>query len=1292
MNKNSIIFLDGNQVFSDFRKIGLLGKIQKIVAKIKDIESSYLHAIESNQSLNNSDLDKLKKLLDYGPKNIKSISDHNSFFIGPRIGTISPWSSRATDIAKHCNIPLNKIERCISIKMDCKPNLSEDELMAIAKLIYDQMTEDIFLQKSDIKKLFTHQAPKPINHINILEDGLDAIRTFSVNHGLALSDDEISYLYNYFVSINRNPTDAELMMFAQANSEHCRHKIFNAKWTINHEENERSLFQMIKNTHEITPQKTVVAYSDNSSIVEGKKSMRFYTDHEGHYKEHEDLTHYLMKVETHNHPTAISPFAGAATGAGGEIRDEGATGRGSKPKAGLSGFSVSNLRIPDYPQSWEKKTIGKPSRIASPLQIMIDGPIGAASYNNEFGRPNIAGYFRTLEIEHQSKWYGYHKPIMLAGGVGNILDKHTHKHALNENDLLIQLGGPAMLIGLGGGAASSMDTGSNLENLDFDSVQRGNPELQRRAQEVIDRCWQMHDNNPILSIHDVGAGGLSNAFPELINDGGVGAVFNLRDVNNEEPGMSPKEIWCNEAQERYVLAIKESDLERFKLICERERCPFAVVGRATKDKKLLVKDNLLKEDVVNMDLGILLGKPPKMEKNVIPPKKLEEKQGQLYGNLSEDLERVLNYPAVANKNFLITIGDRSVTGLISRDQMIGPWQVPVSDVAVTKLDFTSYHGEAFAVGEKTPLAIIDAPASARMAVGEAITNITASNIPELSSIKLSANWMAATGQNDQDYELFEAVKTIGMDLCPQLSLSIPVGKDSLSMQTKWNDKQDKSVQSPLSVIISAFSECSDTRKTLTPQLQRDQNSTLIFIDLGEGKNRLAGSSYLLSQNEVGKTCPDLEDSTLLKNFFSSIQKLNQENKLLAYHDRSDGGLIITLLEMAFAGRCGIDIQLDQSMDNAVIETLFNEELGAVIQVSNQHVDEVEQWLKTHITEHIFKIGKPDLKHTISIKDSNANELYQSTRSHLQKIWSSTSYHMQTLRDNPKSAHEEFVAIEDDLDPGIQVKLSFEVPEKVHIKKTKPKIAVLREQGVNGQNEMAAAFYYAGFDAHDVHMSDLMTGRLKLSDFQAMVACGGFSYGDVLGAGQGWGKSILFNEKLKGQFQEFFNQKNKLTLGVCNGCQMLSSIKEIIPGTDYWPSFVKNESEQFEARFVSVEIQKTNSPFFNEMQGSILPIAVAHGEGRIQFDHPDHLDQLVQNGLAALNYVDHFSKGTLRYPLNPNGSEMGITGITNFDGSVTIMMPHPERVFLADQNSWYPKDWNHFGPWYKMFANANLYFN
>ena len=1234
MQKKIMSSLVGNKIYSNFRANNLLRVIQAKHPSVVDLSSAYIHIFESEEKLNSIELNNLKQILDYGEKADIQKKFNNVLFIGPRIGTISPWSSRAKDIVVHCGININKIERLSKVFFQTDDVISKKEMISIGRIISDQMTESIFLDEKSSFQLFSNPKQKKIEYIAFLSNGKKAIEDYTSKNGLALSGEEILYLSDYYTKLNSNPTDAELMMFAQANSEHCRHKIFNASWTIEGKTQENSLFGMIRNTHKASPQKTIVAYSDNSSVIEGSKINRFYPNKSGLFQENLKLTHYIIKVETHNHPTAISPFAGAATGAGGEIRDEGATGRGSKPKAGLSGFSVSNLNIPNFKQPWEKNNIGFPERIASSLKVMIEGPIGAASYNNEFGRPNILGYFRTLETHHNGENIGYHKPIMLAGGIGSISDNHTKKKSISDGNLLIQLGGPAMLIGLGGGAASSMNTGSNQESLDFASVQRGNPELQRRAQEVIDACWQMDSENPILSIHDVGAGGLSNAFPELIHDGGIGAIMDIRNIHNEELAMSPKEIWSNEAQERYVLAIEKSSLEMFTSICARERCPFAIIGEAKNQKNLIVKDSLLNEDVINMNLDVLLGNPPKLKKNVIKPTLKQNIKYEIDGNnLLESISRVLHFPSVASKNFLITIADRSVTGLVARDQMVGPWQVPVSDVGVTKSTFNSISGEAMAIGEKAPIAITNAAASARMSVAESITNIAASAINNLSLIKLSANWMAASGENDRDYELFEAVKTVGMELCPKLGISIPVGKDSMSMQTSWNDNDSKTVTSPLSLIVSAFSETYDVNKTLTPQLNLEKTSSLILIDLGNNKNRMGGSCFNSVSNINGGVTPDLDDPSLIKNFFDGIQNLNKKNKILAYHDRSDGGLITTVLEMAFAGHCGIDLNLN--VEDEMFKFLFNEELGAVIQILDDDVIEILKYFNDELGLAAQVIGAPNNKQSIKIYNES-NLILESSRGKLQQDWAETSYKIQSIRDNPKTAKEEFDLILDDSFEGIQPKINFDIPKSVNIKKTKPKIAILREQGINGQSEMAAAFNYAGFDSFDVHMSELSDGTKNLNDFQGLAACGGFSYGDVLGAGRGWANSILFNEKVRDSFQKFFERDNTIALGVCNGCQMMSHIKEIIPGTDLWPTFIKNESEQFEARFLSVEVKKNNSLFFDGMADSIIPVVVSHGEGRASFSDENNVIEMLKNEQITLKFDD--KNGTLSYPNNPNGSQ------------------------------------------------------
>jgi len=1264
---------------------------------------------------------------------------YQRLLVVPRLGTISPWSTKATDIAQHCGLSeVARIECGVVYYLSTpggKP-LSKAMQAAVLSLLHDRMTETVLDNiDSAAEKIFKHGKPQPLETVNVLKGGRRALEKANREMGLALSTDEIDYLVENFQKLKRNPTDVELMMFAQANSEHCRHKIFNADWVIDGEAQDMSLFGMIRNTHKVSPQGTVVAYSDNSSVIEGARVERFYPRAGGGYAFSDELTHILMKVETHNHPTAIAPFAGAATGSGGEIRDEGATGSGSKPKAGLTGFSVSNLNIPGFGQPWESP-YGKPSRIVSALQIMLDGPIGAAAFNNEFGRPNLAGYFRTFEEQVSGEMRGYHKPIMLAGGVGNISAIHTHKHDLPVGALVVHLGGPGMLIGLGGGAASSMDTGANAENLDFDSVQRGNPEMQRRAQEVIDRCWQMGANNPILSIHDVGAGGMSNALPELVHGGGRGAHFELRKIPLDETGMSPKQIWCNESQERYVLAIAPERLEEFRAFCERERCPFAVVGVAAENDQLIVHDTEFDNDPVNMPLSVLLGKPPKMTRNVKReiPRLTSFDSSAL--DLREAIERVLRLPSVASKTFLISIGDRTVGGMTARDQMVGPWQVPVADVAVTLMGFNTHRGEAFALGERTPLALVNAPASGRMAVGEALTNIAAARIDKIGDIKLSANWMAAAGHHGEDAALFNTVRAVGMELCPQLGIGIPVGKDSMSMKTVWQEEgETKSVTAPLSLIVTAFAPCADARHTLTPQLAADLDTCLLLIDLGQGKNRMGGSALAQVYKQVGDVAPDVDDAQILKSFFELMQRLNADGTLLSYHDRSDGGAFVTLCEMAFAAHIGLDIRLDE-LHGDTLRALFNEELGAVVQVRDRDAAHILQRARDAGLKSVQKIAT--LNETGMIEISRGGEkLFSDSGVNLQRIWSETTYQMQKLRDNPACAQQEFDRILDAADPGLHVKLTYDPSEaflppgrgkarmgvevasasqtsapspalsettshSTKLKETsakslviplqgggsmlsRPRIAILREQGVNGQVEMAAAFDRAGFNAVDVHMSDIISGRVKLEDFKGFAACGGFSYGDVLGAGAGWAKSILFNRRARDEFAAFFERGDTFALGVCNGCQMMSKLHEIIPGAENWAHFTRNQSEQFEARFAMVEVQPSPSIFFSGMAGSRMPIVVSHGEGYADFSDAKKLRAAQE--LVTLRYVDNTGLPTETYPLNPNGSPQGITGLTTPDGRFSIMMPHPERVFRAVQNSWYPREWQENGAWLRMFQNA-----
>ena len=1164
------------------------------------------------------------------------------------------------------------------------------------------MTEAVLRNINEAEQLFVEAGPTPLSTVAVLSAGRDALAEANRSLGLALAEDEIDYLVESYTRLDRDPTDVELMMFAQANSEHCRHKIFNATWSIDGEEQELSLFKMIKNTCAMNSEGVLSAYKDNASVIEGFRSERFYPETDSaRYSFNEEDIHILMKVETHNHPTAIAPWAGAATGSGGEIRDEGATGKGSKPKAGLTGFTVSNLNIPGFKQPWEKD-YGKPERIVSPLDIMIDGPLGGAGFNNEFGRPNLNGYFRTFEASVNGaggrEVRGYHKPIMLAGGLGNIKTGHIQKGDIPVGARLIVLGGPAMQIGLGGGAASSMTSGEGQADLDFASVQRDNPEMERRCQEVIDRCWQQGENNPVAFIHDVGAGGLSNALPELVHDGGCGGRFQLRAINNDEPGMSPLALWCNESQERYVMAVAAEDFNRFEAICKRERCPYAVVGEATEEQHLWVEDSHFKNNAVDMPLDVLLGKPPGMHRDV-QRHNVRPDAFDLSGiRLDEAIRRVMKLPSVAGKHFLITIGDRTITGLVNRDQMVGPWQVPVADCAVTASSFNAYTGEAMAMGERTPLALIDAPASGRMAIGEAITNIASARIKQISDIKLSANWMAAAGHPGEDEKLYDTVKAVGMELCPDLGIAIPVGKDSMSMRTQWQEEgEDKSVTSPLSLVISAFAPVQDIRKTITPQLRTDKgDSDLIVIDLGRDQNRMGGSALAQVYAQVGSKAPDVDSAADLKGFFASIQEMLNKDLLLSYHDRSDGGLFTTLVEMAFAGGTGIVVDLDKlaGSTDMILPALFNEELGAVIQVRHQDKGRVKDILAEHgLAACAHTIGKLADNQMISFS-FNGKDLISESRIRFQRWWQETSYRIQAMRDNPECARQEFDNLLDDHDHGLHASLPYDINKDVAAPYiatgVRPKMAILREQGVNGQVEMAAAFDRAGFDAVDVHMSDILSGDRSLDEFRGMAACGGFSYGDVLGAGEGWAKSVLFNERAREQFMTFFDRRDTFALGVCNGCQMLSNLHDLIPGAEHWPHFVRNQSEQFEARVSMVEVQKSNSILLQGMEGSRMPIAVAHGEGHAEFASMKHLAVLEANKQVALKFVDNKGNPTTRYPYNPNGSVQGVTGLTSRDGRVTIMMPHPERVFRTVQNSWHPDNWGEDAPLMRMFRNARLW--
>jgi phosphoribosylformylglycinamidine synthase len=1286
--------LRGRNALSAFRRNRLVHSLRSAVPRVTDVHAEYWHFVELERALSEAEARRLDRVLAYGPAGIAGAARGELMLVVPRFGTISPWSSKATDIARHCGLEVvRRIERGVAYYLvagDAR-KLTEGERAALLPHIHDRMTETVLVSFDEAVRLFAHYAPKPLAAVDILGGGIAALERANREMGLALSPDEIEYLVEQFRRVARNPTDVELMMFAQANSEHCRHKIFNANWIVDGKPEAATLFGMIRTTHEKSPRGTVVAYADNAAVMAGATVARFYPREDGAYRATQELTHTVMKVETHNHPTAISPFPGAATGAGGEIRDEGATGCGAKPKAGLAGFSVSNLRIPGFIQPWEADGIGQPRRIASPLQIMLEGPIGAASFNNEFGRPNLAGYFRTLEQRVGSEVRGYHKPIMIAGGVGSLAARHAHKRELSPGALLVQLGGPGMLIGLGGGAASSMGTGANLEDLDFDSVQRGNAEIQRRAQEVIDRCWALGDANPIRSIHDVGAGGLSNALPELVHSARRGGRFDLRRIPTEEPGMSPLQIWCNEAQERYVLAIDPADLKRFRGICERERCPFAVVGEASAEGRLIVADPLFDNRPVDMELAVLLGKPPRMTRDVtrrrreLPPLELAGIE------LREAAYRVLRLPAVADKTFLITIGDRTVGGLTARDQMVGPWQVPAADVAVTLLGFDTHHGEAFAVGERTQLALVDPQASGRMAVGEAITNIAAAPVAGIGDIKLSANWMAAAGHPGEDAALFDTVRAVALGLCPALGVSIPVGKDSLSMKTSWDDNGvRKEVTAPLSLIVSAFAPVADARGTLTPQLRTDCGDTaLVLIDLGAGLCRMGGSALGQVYGQTGDAAPDV-DAVRLKAFFGAVQRLNREGRILAYHDRSDGGLLATVCEMMFAGRTGASLELGSvSAGKSVLEVLFNEELGAVVQVREADLPAIQRvFAEAGLERCVHPIGTLNGEDTLAISAGGA-EVFRDKRTALRRAWSETTHHMQQLRDDPDCAREEYERMLDAGDPGLHAALTYDPRQDIAApyvaRSGRPRMAILREQGVNGQVEMAAAFDRAGFTAIDVHMSDIISGRVSLKDFRGFAACGGFSYGDVLGAGEGWAKSILFNARARAEFEAFFRRADTFALGVCNGCQMMANLRELVPGAEAWPHFVRNRSEQFEARFALLEVQRSPSLFFEDMAGSRMPIAVAHGEGFAEFRDAAALE--AAGPLIALRFVDNRGAPTESYPCNPNGSPGGITGLTTPDGRFTILMPHPERVFRTVQNSWHPADWGEDGPWLRMFRNA-----
>lgn len=1304
-----MLCLSGANALSSFRQEQLLKQLRSVDTLFQAVEARYVYFVQLDSADGQSVeadptvLQRLCRLLQADEQYHEPESGWQVSVV-PRLGTRSAWSSKATDIVRRCGMTeVVRVERGIQYLFS---ELGSQEPGEVSRaqaqaLLHDRMTESVIDLSQQLDSLFAIASPAPLVTIPVLEEGRVALEEHNRQMGLALSSDELDYLEQSFARLKRDPSDAELMMFAQANSEHCRHKIFNASWSLDGEAQSESLFGMIRHTHKTSPEGVLSAYHDNAAVIEGSTAQRWLAGPDGHYQATEEPVHIQIKVETHNHPTAISPFPGAATGSGGEIRDEGAVGNGSKPKAGLCGFTVSNLNIPDWNQPWEVDN-AKPDRLASALEIMQEGPIGAAAFNNEFGRPNLTGYFRTYcqsvplsadgAGEAASEVRGFHKPIMIAGGMGNIRAGNIEKQAVPAGSDIVVLGGPSMLIGLGGGAASSVASGAGDSELDFASVQRGNPEMQRRCQEVIDRCIALGEDSPILSIHDVGAGGLSNALPELVNDAGRGGDFELRSVLNDEPGMSPMAIWSNESQERYVVAIISDRLPLFESLCQRERCLYAVVGKATEERVLHVSDSHFDNDPVDMPLEVLLGKPPKLEITASHRAAGSDELASGSMDIDEVVQRILQLPAVASKNFLITIGDRSITGQVARDQLVGPWQMPVADVAVTVSDYQGYTGEAMAMGERSPIAVLDAAASARMALAESLTNIVAADIGDVSQVKLSANWMAASGHPGEDAALFDAVEAVGLGLAPALGIAIPVGKDSLSMKTVWQDEGgDHSVTAPLSLIVTAFAAVTDVRKTLTPEIQlNDADTDLLLIDLGAGQNRLGGSALAQVYGKVGTSVPDVDEPLLLKGLFNALQQLIRDEQILAWHDRSDGGLFVTLAEMAFAGNCGLKVNIN-SLPGDAIASLFNEELGGVLQVRSEQYAQVMAVFESHgLGDVVHMLGKPTEGAELELWQGDVLLMKDSVAS-LRTQWWQTSYRMQYLRDNPESADEELAHISREDDPGLSPRLSFDPSSSLvngapELLKTRPAMAILREQGVNGHFEMAAAFDRAGFDTVDVHMSDLFEGRHDLASFKGLVACGGFSFGDVLGAGGGWANSVLYSEQLSAMFRQFFERDDTFSLGVCNGCQMLSRLQTLIPGTDNWPRFERNLSEQFEARVATVEIYETPSLFFTDMIGSRLPVALAHGEGRAVFER----EEQAQSAPVCMGFVDNHGAMTESYPLNPNGSPFGITGLCNADGRVTIMMPHPERVFRTVTNSWAPSEWGENGPWLRMFENARIW--
>jgi len=1291
--------LFGAPALSQFRLDELLRALKTLDSRVTALSSRWIHFVDASRALSASEMGLLATLLIYGSRvAAPQPSGGSKILVTPRVGTESPWSSKATDIVHVCGLDaVARVERGTVYFIESSAALGAADLNRLGARLHDRMTESIWTDSLEPEGMFHTAAARPLRHVVLGEDGHAALARANHDWGLALSSEEIDYLVKAFRTLNRDPTDVELMMFAQANSEHCRHKIFNAEFIVDGETMPLSLFAMIRATYARNCAGVLSAYRDNAAVIEGANATRFYADpHTHRYLGSREPIDILLKVETHNHPTAISPFPGAATGAGGEIRDEGATGIGAKPKAGLTGFSVSNLKIPGMPQSWEVD-IGKPDRIAAALDIMIAAPLGAAAFNNEFGRPNTCGYFRVFEqrgLENgRAVIRGYHKPIMIAGGLGNVRRQDVEKKQVAVGAPLIVLGGPSMLIGLGGGAASSVGSGQSSSDLDFASVQRGNAEIQRRAQEVINQCIALGDANPILLIHDVGAGGLSNALPEAIAHSHRGGRIDLRKIPSAESELSPMEIWCNEAQERYVLALVPGSVAQFAALCERERCPFAAVGEITADGCLIVTDRQLNATPVDMPIEILLGKAPRMTRDARSIAKKPADLSTAGSTIEESVDRLLCLPTIADKSFLITIGDRTVGGLISRDQMVGPWQVPVADAAVSLSSYDEYSGEAMAMGERAPVAVIDAPASGRLAVGEAITNILAADIHHLTDIRLSANWMAACGEPGEDADLYDTVRAVSVELCAALGITIPVGKDSLSMKTVWQDEGgEHAVVAPISLIVSAFAPVRDARSTLTPQLDDSQPSRLLLIDLGGGKNRLGGSCWAQVHMKGGGSPADLDSPSLLSAFFAALRELKDEALLLAYHDRSDGGVLLTVLEMAFASRCGLAIDLGPVADP--IAACFAEELGAVLQVPATRVVESIAILERHGLARLTRdIGEPQAGSGIQVS-ANGAIAYSASRVALHRRWSEVSFRMQALRDNPDCAREEYSRLEDSDDPGLHASLSFDPAADVAAPfingGARPAICVLREQGVNSHTEMAAAFTRAGFDAYDVHMTDILAGRVRLARFHGLVACGGFSYGDVLGAGEGWAKSILFNPRAREEFAAFFQRDATFTLGVCNGCQMLSALKDIVPGAQAWPRFVRNRSEQYEARLALVRVPRSHSVMFAGMHGSVLPIAVAHGEGQAEFDSNSSAYGVLEAGLVTLQYVDSRDQPTMKYPFNPNGSSVGLAGLCSTDGRVTSLMPHPERVFRSVQNSWAPKQWSEDGGWMRLFRNARVF--